>query len=459
MRELVRATPAPPSRHAWPADLARLCPAVERAWERPAAAARHARRGARAPRRGRRGGARLGGAASARCSWCWRTCTRPTPRRSASWPTSGAACATCRSWSLVTARPGAAQLDAALDGPARPGRRCSRRWCSGRWCRTPSPASPAALRQACPTTTSHAVVAVAAGNPLRGPRGGAGAGGRQRRERRPATRRCAGAWRGLDDSSRLLVDLTAVAGRPLEPGEAAELVGAEAAGRGARRRRGVGAAGGARRPAHRVRPRAAARRGRDGALAGAAGLGARAPRRRAGPATGVASRGDRPPPARRRPRRPRAGPARRGGGRARGAWARSTRQRASWSRRPRSPPTTGRPPRCCSTSRRCTPGAATTAPSRRVRPRARPPDRGGRPARAGHGLAAARALAADASSATRTSPASRSSAPGRRWPGSASPIRRPRRCSWSAAPGPRSRPAAPGGGRGRAGRPAACARP
>ena len=61
LRQLVRATPAPPAAAAWPEDLARLCPAVEAAWGRhPGPAASRAQPRARQPLRGRRRGAGLG---------------------------------------------------------------------------------------------------------------------------------------------------------------------------------------------------------------------------------------------------------------------------------------------------------------------------------------------------------------------------------------------------------------
>ena len=58
-------------------------------------AGRGARRGARPARRGRRRGRSAGPRASGPCWWCWRTCTPPTPPRSASWRTSGAGSAIC----------------------------------------------------------------------------------------------------------------------------------------------------------------------------------------------------------------------------------------------------------------------------------------------------------------------------------------------------------------------------
>jgi DNA-binding SARP family transcriptional activator len=228
LRELVRSCPAPPAEAGWPADLALLCPVVESAWGRPAAAVA-------APDLER---LRVFEAVVEALAWCARDgpvvvllddLHRADPATLALLGHVGRRLHEIPALLLITRRLGAGgDADRALDalrgrddallelelGPLAPD------------------AVAAVVADAAPGLVGEEAARAAAaaeGNPLLAREGArAAAAGLAPEEGLRAVVR--GALAGLSGPGRELVAAAAAAGRPLAPGEAVDLVGADAAG-------------------------------------------------------------------------------------------------------------------------------------------------------------------------------------------------------------------------------------
>jgi DNA-binding SARP family transcriptional activator len=227
LRELVRALPAPPSHASWPADLARLCPAAEAAWGRaPAPSA--------SPDLER---LRVFEAVTELVAWSAERAPvallledlhRADPASLALLGHVGRRLGDVRALILVTCRPGAApELDRALD--ALRARDALTEVALGPLADEDLSALVAECAPGLAPDAAARAVAAAEGNPLLAREGArAAAGGLPPEEGLRATAR--GALAALDGPARDLVELAAVAGRPLAPGEVVDLVGADAAG-------------------------------------------------------------------------------------------------------------------------------------------------------------------------------------------------------------------------------------
>lgn len=227
LRDIVAASAAPPSDASWPSDLARLCPAVEAQWARRPAAP------AGAPDLER---ARLFESVVEAISWCAGNAPlvivlddlhRADPASLALLAHVGRRLGTMPVLIIVTRRnlPRNDALDVALDAVERGGALRGRMRLG--------PLTDASLMdivaRAAPALDAAAadrVLTAAEGNPLlaREAARAAAAGHEPAHGLRAMVR---ASLARLDRSARRLVEFAAVAGRPLEPGEAAELVGAE----------------------------------------------------------------------------------------------------------------------------------------------------------------------------------------------------------------------------------------
>jgi len=229
LRELVRSCPAPPAEASWPADLALLCPAVESAWARPAAAVA-------APDLER---LRVFEAVVEAIAWCARDgpvvvllddLHRADPATLALLGHVGRRVHEIPALLVLTRRPAAAggDLDRALD--ALRGREGA--LVEVELGPLDGDVVAAVVADAAPglgREDAARAVSAADGNPLLAREGArAVAAGLAPEEGLRALVR--GALAGLSGPGRELVAVAAAAGRPLAAGEAVELVGADAAG-------------------------------------------------------------------------------------------------------------------------------------------------------------------------------------------------------------------------------------
>jgi DNA-binding SARP family transcriptional activator len=228
LRELVRACPAPPGETGWPADLALLCPAVESSWGRAAAAVA-------APDLER---LRVFEAVVEAIAWCARDgpvvvllddLHRADPATLALLGHVGRRVHEIPALLVLTRRPAAAgaDLDRALD--ALRGREGA--LVEVELGPLEGDAVAAVVADAAPGLDGEEAaraVSAADGNPLLAREGArAAAAGLAPEEGLRALVR--GALAGLSGPGRELVAVAAAAGRPLQPGETVELVGADAA--------------------------------------------------------------------------------------------------------------------------------------------------------------------------------------------------------------------------------------